>query len=669
LKKGKRRIKMKTHKILTAVLILGTVLIFGMPAAHAVRILSVPYDFASVQEAIDDAVADDIVFVYPGTYSGNVAMKADVDVFGMSRHGTVIESVGGIAVLGAGNTTLENLTVKTTVNASRLYQAPAGQSNIIIKGCAFIAQGLTADCTGIEIPTAVSAEVVNNSVYIKGTGTSFTGINFTGSSVLCANNSLYIEGADTVQGIVYDDASYPSHIVRNNIVETHNVEYANPQNSIAVSYAGVSPADMDYNLLLAVADPAPASGDPSLVGTLADNVNLGIGTLKGIGPDYVRDETPAVIPTLSITNASPARQAADPNFAYASGVVDMGIYEHSLDAIRNGSEIQALIDAAAPGDTVTIPDGLYKFTSHLWIKKNIILQGNGRDKAILEPGRKFIFIADPAWYNYRRYPYSKVYEYKDQGFATVNDVTLQNLTIRNASHRNGGRDPIRNYAGPPLDHPDPDSKGLKIKNCKIINNKGGAASVIFSWTGTNLTIENTLIANSSNLGWAGYIDYLYGGGLDFETGENHPPTQGDRLGGVIYLSGRCKLTLKNSTIAGNFNGLESHTTSNGRPITIKYGAIVKKTIGTVNIENSILWDNGRAGVKGQDITQAKVPALWRVNISSSDMQMDVSNLDPEESSATDVIQIDPEFVGGAPFDYTLQSGSPATGMGPSWLQP
>ena len=78
---------MKTHKILMAVLILGTVLIFGMPAAHAGHIISVPYDYLYIQDAIDDAVAGDTVAVYPGTYPGNVAMKSGVSTKG-KRKGT-----------------------------------------------------------------------------------------------------------------------------------------------------------------------------------------------------------------------------------------------------------------------------------------------------------------------------------------------------------------------------------------------------------------------------------------------------------------------------------------------------------------------------------------------------------------------------------------------------
>lgn len=47
------------------------------------------------------------------------------------------------------------------------------------------------------------------------------------------------------------------------------------------------------------------------------------------------------------------------------------------------ADIQAAIDAAQPGDTITLADGTYAFNESLTVNKAIILTGSHRDRCLL----------------------------------------------------------------------------------------------------------------------------------------------------------------------------------------------------------------------------------------------------------------------------------------------
>ena len=63
----------------------------------------------------------------------------------------------------------------------------------------------------------------------------------------------------------------------------------------------------------------------------------------------------------------------------------------------------------------------------------------------------------------------------------------------------------------------------------------------------------------------------------------------------------------------------------------------------VDIVNSILWNNGRATEKGQDIVEGRSLKINNVNISDSDVELDLSKLSETTSSHNNVIQEDPDF--------------------------
>ena len=80
-------------------------------------VLNVPDEFASIQEAVDAAVAGDLVLIAPGVYNEAVNVVTDeIVIRGLEREGVVLDGEfeldNGIRVLGAKGVAVENLTTQ-----------------------------------------------------------------------------------------------------------------------------------------------------------------------------------------------------------------------------------------------------------------------------------------------------------------------------------------------------------------------------------------------------------------------------------------------------------------------------------------------------------------------------------------------------------------------------
>ena len=87
------------------------------PAVDEDGVLNVPDEFASIQEAVDAAVAGDLVLIAPGVYNEAVNVVTDeIVIRGLEREGVVLdggfELDNGIRVLGAKGVAVENLTTQ-----------------------------------------------------------------------------------------------------------------------------------------------------------------------------------------------------------------------------------------------------------------------------------------------------------------------------------------------------------------------------------------------------------------------------------------------------------------------------------------------------------------------------------------------------------------------------
>ena len=55
------------------------------------KTIVVPDDYTTIQEAIDNAVADDTIYVYQGIYHENIGISKPVSFIGEDRDSTIID--------------------------------------------------------------------------------------------------------------------------------------------------------------------------------------------------------------------------------------------------------------------------------------------------------------------------------------------------------------------------------------------------------------------------------------------------------------------------------------------------------------------------------------------------------------------------------------------------
>jgi len=83
--------------------------------------LSVPDDYATIQEAVDAAAAGDLILVGPGTYAEAVTVETDeLTIRGLDRNEVILdggfELDNGIRVVGADGVAVENMTARNYTN-------------------------------------------------------------------------------------------------------------------------------------------------------------------------------------------------------------------------------------------------------------------------------------------------------------------------------------------------------------------------------------------------------------------------------------------------------------------------------------------------------------------------------------------------------------------------
>ena len=235
--------------------------------------------------------------------------------------------------------------------------------------------------------------------------------------------------------------------------------------------------------------------------------------------------------------------------------------------------IQAAVTAAASGDTINIASGLYS-ENVVATSKGLTLVGEDVETTIIDGGNtSYVVFFDSA---------------------SSEDVSLQNLTLRNGQEVNGGGFFMN-------------QGNVGIDNCEIINNEAttGVGGGIALATGT-LNISNSNIAyNVATTGAAGGI-YFANGTLninDSTINYNEAPTGA----GIYHTMGESNIT--NSEISFNDAG------------TGAIGGMGHGT-GTLTITNSQINDN-EAGIVG---------GLYKSN---DDLVMESSEVNNNFANASD----------------------------------
>lgn len=84
-----------SSKSLIRIFVLSTLLLCASLQAATYTVgYDRPADFTTIQDAINFASANDIVYVFPGTYHEHVIMKDMVNLFGSGPHVTTIDGQG-----------------------------------------------------------------------------------------------------------------------------------------------------------------------------------------------------------------------------------------------------------------------------------------------------------------------------------------------------------------------------------------------------------------------------------------------------------------------------------------------------------------------------------------------------------------------------------------------
>src|SRR3989304_10298326 len=95
--------------------------------------ITVPTDFGTIQEAINNAADGDTVFVLNGTYTGNVVVNKSISLIGQNKSTTSIDGggAGSVVFVSSSNVSITNFTIQNSGSA-------APSAGIYINQAAFV---------------------------------------------------------------------------------------------------------------------------------------------------------------------------------------------------------------------------------------------------------------------------------------------------------------------------------------------------------------------------------------------------------------------------------------------------------------------------------------------------------------------------------------------------
>jgi hypothetical protein len=150
--------------------IVAAVLFFSFSATRAEAVdIYVPTDYALIQDAINQAISGDTVWVEPGTYQELLSMKDGVFLFGIETARTFLDGNGGGPIITASGAVTGAISNFTFIRASVGIQVSSNSGSIEITNNVFEV-GPTG--TGIAVQNATGTVIVNNTFYSNGTAIS-----------------------------------------------------------------------------------------------------------------------------------------------------------------------------------------------------------------------------------------------------------------------------------------------------------------------------------------------------------------------------------------------------------------------------------------------------------------------------------------------------------------
>lgn len=141
-------------------------------------------NYSSIQNALDDSSAGDIIFVYSGLYNEDIEINKSISIIGQDRESTYI----------IGNNSFNLIKIKSkNVNITGFTIQNAISSGILIENtnyCSIFKNNITNNCIGISVISSRNTVIFNNTI----SNNSFIGLNITNTKIpfyMSTDNTIF----------------------------------------------------------------------------------------------------------------------------------------------------------------------------------------------------------------------------------------------------------------------------------------------------------------------------------------------------------------------------------------------------------------------------------------------------------------------------------------------
>lgn len=362
---------------------IATFFAFRPAVSHAGDVTNLRTDelYSDIQTAIDAAVAGDTLFLAADTHAptGTVVVDKSLTLLGESEAGAIVDVSGfnawGIHVK-ASNVTLKNFTVQGDASANQQFavkvgtgNSPSGTLETHFVNSGFAIEGVTirdTHRTGLDFNGVTNADVTNVTCLNAASGFGFS---------MSSSSNVTINGLTTAGNVWGDVGIFPAndpymfigYDAPTGIVFGSDINLSDGMGAISVQ---------DGDLLVG-----------TWVGSISNDLSDGADVTVPAGFTHIlhgtRDFDGLVFHAVG-TQA--AIWAAASGAVAAGGVSDLSIedmVEGDIE-VAAGMSIQAAIDAADAGDTITLATGTHPVATTIDVNKAVVLIGGDEATTILD---------------------------------------------------------------------------------------------------------------------------------------------------------------------------------------------------------------------------------------------------------------------------------------------
>jgi len=138
-----------------------------------VNTIIVPDDYPTIQEAIDAAHIDDMIYVRNGIYYENIVIDQPVSIIGENKENTIIDGskMGSVVVIDSINITITGFSIQNSgeeysdCGIKEIQQYPQETNNINITGNIIIKNGYGVHFNGDGINNVIMDNIFYENIY------------------------------------------------------------------------------------------------------------------------------------------------------------------------------------------------------------------------------------------------------------------------------------------------------------------------------------------------------------------------------------------------------------------------------------------------------------------------------------------------------------------------